>query len=197
MYISKLKYRVFYVSILTIVLLSDLMLFSYKRIDASVVQKQYNCFETSDLFGDVYLKIKDMSNTDEWESLKSDILQIQKEKEELLNQRAFEQKTVEPEIPKNLMKISVSAYTMGKWTASGTRVRLGVIAASHDLLRQWDYGSTVILYTKDRQGKFVKYGEYVLEDKMHSRWKKTCDIYMKNDGEAFEFGRRTMWVEVK
>lgn len=98
---------------------------------------------------------------------------------------------------KGLIKVSASAYKMGTKTSSGTSVRLGVLAASSDLIRLWGYGCTVIVYSKDSKGEFHKYGEFLLEDKMHQRYKNSCDIYMSTYKEAVNFGRRTMWLEKK
>lgn len=101
------------------------------------------------------------------------------------------------ELPENAIRVSASAYKMGHTTASGTSVRLGVMAASHDLIKMWGYGCVVEVYGKKKDGTFYKYGEYKLEDKMNQRFSKSCDIYMKSVYAAKQFGRRTMWIVKK
>ena len=93
--------------------------------------------------------------------------------------------------------VSVTAYNMGPLTAMGTQVRCGVIAASKDLIDAWGYGCTLVVYTKDSSGHVTKFGEYVLEDRMHDRWSKKCDIYMSTRDKCMEFGIRKMWVAKK
>jgi 3D (Asp-Asp-Asp) domain-containing protein len=96
----------------------------------------------------------------------------------------------------NFQEISVSAYSMGRFTASGRKVKQGMVALSHDLLRKYKYGTIITLYYEDRYGNIKRYGTYVVEDKMHSRWKNTCDIYMNTRSECFKFGRKKMWMSV-
>ena len=101
------------------------------------------------------------------------------------------------EIPEGLIKVSATAYNMGKRTAHGTPVRSGVLAASVDLIKLWGYDSTIVVYSKDKDGQFHKYGEFILEDQMHQDYRKTCDIYMTSVALANKFGRQTMWIGKK
>ena len=99
--------------------------------------------------------------------------------------------------PSSEQFVSITAYNMGPLTAMGTQVRCGVIAASKDLIDVWGYGCTLVVYTKDSSGHVTKFGEYVLEDRMHDRWSKKCDIYMSTRDKCMEFGIRKMWVAKK
>ena len=65
-------------------------------------------------------------------------------------------------------------------TASGTRVRRGILAVSRDLLAEAPYGSVVEL-----DGQL-----YVVEDTMHRRWRKRVDVWVPSREEALRGGRR-------
>jgi 3D (Asp-Asp-Asp) domain-containing protein len=84
--------------------------------------------------------------------------------------------------------VTITAYTnspgetMGdpNMTASGQKVRLGIIAVSRDLLRDgWSYGSTVYI-----EG----IGEFTIADTMSSRYKNRADIFMFSKRKAITFG---------
>lgn len=59
-------------------------------------------------------------------------------------------------------------------TATGTRVRPGVLAVSRDLLELLPYGTRV----------------YVVEDTMHPRMRKTVDLWFPSRGMALRWGRQ-------
>ena len=63
-------------------------------------------------------------------------------------------------------------------TASNERVRLGIIALSKDLEKEYNFhfGDTIWL---------EKYGLFVFEDRMHPRWKRRVDIFMWSGADIF------------
>jgi 3D (Asp-Asp-Asp) domain-containing protein len=122
----------------------------------------------------------------------------EKEQERLENIRLSKLRLKDAVIdPNSEHFVSVTAYNMGPLTAMGTQVRCGVIAASKDLIDVWGYGCTLVVYTKDSSGHVTKFGEYILEDRMHDKWSKKCDIYMPTRDKCMEFGIRKMWVAKK
>lgn len=66
-------------------------------------------------------------------------------------------------------------------TASGQRVHTGIVALSQDLLRTYPFGSRVELCST-----------YEVQDTMHSRIRRTADIWMTSRSSAIAFGRRHM-----
>ncbi len=71
-------------------------------------------------------------------------------------------------------------------TASNQRVRKGIVAVSRDLFRNgWEFGRKV--YVKD-------YGVYTIEDLMHRRKRNQIDIFMFDNNEALQFGRKKLQV---
>lgn len=82
-----------------------------------------------------------------------------------------------------------STPTIAAW---GDRLKPGVkaIAVSRDLLQK--YG----LKRRDKVRISGLEGEYVILDKMHSRWEKKIDIYMGDDRrKARRFGRRNVTIK--
>ena len=80
-------------------------------------------------------------------------------------------------------------------TATGTRVRFGVIALSRDLLRRFPYGSKVSL--QDMSGRFSKLlsgKTFVVEDTMHPRISNTIDVWMPTRGQAVQWGARNVRI---
>jgi 3D (Asp-Asp-Asp) domain-containing protein len=66
-------------------------------------------------------------------------------------------------------------------TATGTRVRAGVIALSPDLRRLLPYGSEIL----------------VVEDSTHPRLRQTMDVWFPSREAALRWGRRTLTVELE
>ena len=74
-------------------------------------------------------------------------------------------------------------------TASNKRVRIGMVALSRDLEREFGFrfGDTVYLYG---------IGRFVFEDRMHRRKRRHVDILMLNPGEARKFGVKSSYLFV-
>ncbi len=76
-------------------------------------------------------------------------------------------------------------------TASNTFTRPGIVALSRDLLEQYtpnapfDFGDRILI-----KGM----GEFVVEDSMHRRWRKRLDIWFPTRREAFQFGKRGLYI---
>ena len=75
-------------------------------------------------------------------------------------------------------------------TASGQRVKTGMIALSHDLERnlRMEFGDKVLL-----QGM----GVFEFQDRMAPRWRKKVDIYLSTQSKAMRFGVKRYIVLVK
>ena len=75
-------------------------------------------------------------------------------------------------------------------TASGQRVKTGMIAVSRDLERNLslDFGDRVLLHG---------YGVFQVQDRMAPRWSKKVDIYLDTQQKARDFGLRRYVVLVK
>jgi len=75
-------------------------------------------------------------------------------------------------------------------TASGQRVRTGILAVSRDLERNLslDFGDRVLLHG---------YGVFEVQDRMASRWTKKVDIYLDSQQKARAFGVRRYVVLVR
>ncbi len=76
-------------------------------------------------------------------------------------------------------------------TATGTRVRPGVIALSRDLLRIFPYGSRVTL--QDKAG-LLNGRVFIVEDTMNVRMANTIDIWMGSRAQALAWGSRTVRI---
>jgi len=72
-------------------------------------------------------------------------------------------------------------------TASNKRVRVGMVALSRDLEREFGFrfGDTVHLY---------RLGRFVFEDRMHRRKRRHVDILMFNRMEARKFGVKNSYL---
>jgi 3D (Asp-Asp-Asp) domain-containing protein len=76
-------------------------------------------------------------------------------------------------------------------TAANTRTRPGIVALSRDLLRP---------YTPDAPFSFGDriyisgMGEFIVEDSMNRRWQKRLDIWFPSRKEAFDFGKRNLYI---
>ncbi|MFB9994143.1 hypothetical protein ACFFLM_19480 [Deinococcus oregonensis] len=80
-------------------------------------------------------------------------------------------------------------------TATGTRVRPGVVALSRDLLRSFPYGSKIML--EDLSGNYnnlLKGRIFIVEDTMAARKTNSLDIWMGTRSEAIRFGARTLRI---
>ena len=75
-------------------------------------------------------------------------------------------------------------------TASGERVKSGIIAVSRDLERNLslDFGNRVLLHG---------YGVFDVQDRMAPRWSKKVDLYLDTQQKARDFGVRRYVVLVK
>ncbi|WP_237724889.1 hypothetical protein [Deinococcus alpinitundrae] len=76
-------------------------------------------------------------------------------------------------------------------TATGTRVRPGVIALSRDLLRIFPYGTRVTLH--DSAG-LLNGRVFIVEDTMNVRLANTIDIWMGSRAQALRWGVRTVRI---
>lgn len=74
-------------------------------------------------------------------------------------------------------------------TASNKRVRVGMVALSRDLEREFDFrfGDAVYLYGL---------GRFVFEDRMHRRKRRHVDILMLNPVAARKFGVKSSYLFV-
>lgn len=76
-------------------------------------------------------------------------------------------------------------------TASNTRTRTGIIALSRDLLKRYNpnapfsFGDTVHL---------TGFGDFIVEDSMHWRWRRRVDIWFPDRSLARQFGVRKIVV---
>jgi len=79
-------------------------------------------------------------------------------------------------------------------TATGTRVTEGrTLAVSRDLFKRYGAGATVHIFDPDT-GNYI--GEYIIEDKMSSRFTMKVDIFMTSRKKALEFGVRRVRMMV-
>lgn len=93
--------------------------------------------------------------------------------------------------------VSVTAYTATPSqcdstphiTASNIRVRLGIVALSRDLERQFDlkFGDKLVL-----EGL----GVFEFQDRMHSRWRNKVDIFMFDYQKALHFGVKKTYMVI-
>jgi len=70
-------------------------------------------------------------------------------------------------------------------TSSGIKPEIGIIALSPDLLKTIDYKTPVLLYDK-KSNQII--GMFIVEDKMHCRYKKSADIFVNNSKIAKSLG---------
>ncbi len=80
-------------------------------------------------------------------------------------------------------------------TATGTRVRSGVVALSRDLLGRFPYGTRITI--EDLSGRYSSYLRgrvFVVEDTMHPRIGNTVDVWMGSRGEALAWGSRNIRI---
>jgi 3D (Asp-Asp-Asp) domain-containing protein len=93
-------------------------------------------------------------------------------------------------------KVTVTAYTKYEscskrknpdcLTASGIPVEVGHAAMSRDLERKGlRFGDRIHL---------IGYGNFVIQDRTHARWKNRIDVYMESYQDALKFGKRKMWM---
>ena len=102
-------------------------------------------------------------------------------------------------LPRPTMCVTMSIVTVTAYhhcpgskgiTASGRRVKVGMIALSRDLERNlnMDFGDRVLLHGM---------GIFEFQDRMAARWNKKADIYLDNQGKARNFGVKRYVVLVK
>lgn len=78
-------------------------------------------------------------------------------------------------------------------TASNTRTRPGVIALSRDLLKRHNpdapfaFGDVVHI---------SGYGDFIVEDSMHWRWRRRVDIWFASRYNAWQFGKRDVTLSM-
>ncbi len=175
--------------------------YSFLNVDEKRIKEQKEMFYCLNKIEEDLFNINEKID---WNNLTNDInllynnVNQELKQQNITNREDFsEEKKINIEALNNSIEVSATAYNMGKITSTGTKVRPGVIAVSRDLLKDVEYGSVVWVYVKKENGSFYKYGEYTVEDTMHKRWKKCCDIYMPTKREALEFGRKRMWLVKK
>ena len=82
-------------------------------------------------------------------------------------------------------------------TATGTRVRSGVVALSRDLLGRFPYGTRLTI--EDLSGRYSSYLRgrvFIVEDTMNVRIGNTVDVWMVSWGEAMSWGNRNTRITV-
>ncbi|WP_102125007.1 3D domain-containing protein [Deinococcus planocerae] len=80
-------------------------------------------------------------------------------------------------------------------TATGTRVRSGVVALSRDLLRVFPYGSKVTVEDlSGRTGSLLRGQVFSVEDTMAARKTNSIDIWMASRSQAIRFGARQVRI---
>jgi 3D (Asp-Asp-Asp) domain-containing protein len=87
-------------------------------------------------------------------------------------------------VPVTVTMYSSQSPENGTITASGQKVRRGIIAVSRDLESQW----------KLKFGDLVELegiGTFQVQDRMNSRWTKRVDIWVPTEKEAATFGKQT------
>ena len=80
-------------------------------------------------------------------------------------------------------------------TATGTRTRFGVVALSRDMLRQFPYGTKIMI--EDLSGKYnnlLKGQVFIVEDTMHQRKRNQVDVWMTSYRQAMQFGVRQVRI---
>ncbi len=80
-------------------------------------------------------------------------------------------------------------------TATGTRVRSGVVALSRDLLARFPYGTRITI--EDLSGRYssvLRGRVFVVEDTMHPRIGNTVDVWMGSRSEAMAWGARNIRI---
>ena len=87
------------------------------------------------------------------------------------------------------LRVTVTAYSAGWITASGTRPHPGEIALSRDVERTLGvrFGDRITL-----EGL----GTYRFTDRMPWYWQARVDLYMTSRREARLFGKRQAWLQV-
>ena len=78
---------------------------------------------------------------------------------------------------------------MGTITASGSKVNINSlnsgkirwVALSHDLLKTFKYGDTIVVYSDN---PYLN-GLWIVKDKMHKRWKHKIDFMFPYEGLIF------------
>jgi 3D (Asp-Asp-Asp) domain-containing protein len=73
-------------------------------------------------------------------------------------------------------------------TASMTKVRIGIVALSRDLEKDYNlkFGDIVYIYGL---------GPFKFQDRMHKRWKKKVDVFMWSRKDALQFGRQERRIQ--
>ena len=76
-------------------------------------------------------------------------------------------------------------------TAANTRTRPGIVALSRDLLRPYTPNA---LFSFGDRIYISGLGEFIVEDSMNRRWQKRMDIWFPSRKEAFDFGKRNLYI---
>jgi 3D (Asp-Asp-Asp) domain-containing protein len=80
-------------------------------------------------------------------------------------------------------------------TATGTRVRPGVVALSRDLLGRFPYGTRVTIEDlSGRYNNFLRGRIFIVEDTMNVRIANTVDVWMGTRYEAMAWGSRNIRI---
>jgi 3D (Asp-Asp-Asp) domain-containing protein len=81
------------------------------------------------------------------------------------------------------LAVTVTAYSSGTITASGSRVRLGDIALSRDVERDLHvrFGDKITLDTR---------GMFTFTDRMPWYWHRRVDLYLGDRQRALQFGKQ-------
>ncbi|GMA15026.1 hypothetical protein E5F05_11950 [Deinococcus metallilatus] len=80
-------------------------------------------------------------------------------------------------------------------TATGTRVRSGVVALSRDMLRLFPYGSKIMI--EDLSGRYnnlFRGRVFTVEDTMAARKTGSLDVWMSTRSQAIQFGARQVRI---
>jgi 3D (Asp-Asp-Asp) domain-containing protein len=101
-----------------------------------------------------------------------------------------------PTLSVKMSIVSVSAYSYngGSYpnsiTASGKRVKEGIVAISRDVERSLnlDFGDRVLLHGL---------GVFEFQDRMASRWRLKADVFMHSNNKARRFGVKRHIILVK
>jgi 3D (Asp-Asp-Asp) domain-containing protein len=73
-------------------------------------------------------------------------------------------------------------------TASMTKVRVGIVALSRDLEKEYNLKFGDIIYIHGM-------GPFKFQDRMHKRWTKKVDVFMWSRKDAIQFGRQERRIQ--
>lgn len=98
-----------------------------------------------------------------------------------------------------LLKVVTTGYSSSIYetddtpflTAANTQTRPGIVALSRDLLKPYTPGA---LFSFGDRIYVSGLGEFIVEDSMNGRWEKRMDIWFPSRREAFDFGKRNLYI---